>query len=96
VVAAGTLQALREAGVAVPERISLLSYYDTLLASCLAPPLTSVRTPIEEAGRLAVDRLIDSIEPGETTFPGTMLPTSLIPRDSTGPAARPADGSPPV
>jgi DNA-binding LacI/PurR family transcriptional regulator len=88
VVAAGVLQALRDAGVAVPARVSVLSYYDTLLASCVAPPLTSMRTPIEEAGRIAVARLIDAIEGGETQFPGLLLPTSLVVRGST--AAAPA------
>jgi LacI family transcriptional regulator, galactose operon repressor len=83
-VAAGVLQALREAGVAVPGRMSVLSYNDTLVAKCVAPPLTSVRTPIEESGRVAVNRLIDAIEGGETRFPGIQLPTSLIIRDSTG------------
>jgi DNA-binding LacI/PurR family transcriptional regulator len=55
-----------------------------------------VRTPIEEAGRLAVDRLIDGIENGETAFPGSLLPTSLVIRESTAPAARPAQASLPV
>jgi DNA-binding LacI/PurR family transcriptional regulator len=66
--------------------MSVLSYYDTVLASCVAPPLTSVRTPIEEAGRLAVSRLIDAIEGGESAFPGICLPTALVVRASTGPA----------
>jgi len=86
VVAAGVLQALREAAISVPQQMSVLSYYDTLIAACTVPPLTSVRTPIEEAGRLAVGRLIDAIEGGETRFAGVHLPTSLIIRQSTGPA----------
>src|SRR5207302_7090562 len=86
VIAAGVLQALREAGIAVPDRISVLSYYDTLLARCASPPLTSVHTPIEEAGRLAVGRLIDAIEGRVSSFEGIQLPTSLIIRDSTAPA----------
>jgi LacI family transcriptional regulator len=85
VVAAGVLQALGEANVSVPARMSVLSYYDTLLASCLAPPLTSVRTPIEEAGRLAVGRLVDAIEGGDKEFSGIRLPTSLVVRGSTSP-----------
>jgi LacI family transcriptional regulator, galactose operon repressor len=87
VVAAGVLQALRDADVPVPARVSVLSYYDTLLASCVAPPLTSMRTPIEEAGRIAVDRLIDAIESHQSPFPGLLLPTSLVVRGSTGPPA---------
>jgi len=94
VVAAGVLQALRDAEVPVPARMSVMSYYDTVLAACAAPPLTSVRTPIEEAGRLAVGRLIDAIEGGETQFPGIRLPTSLVIRASTGPAPVSSMGAP--
>src|SRR5688572_24386678 len=86
VLAAGVLQALRDAGVAVPEQISVLSYNDSLLAACAAPPLTSIRTPVREAGELAVRRLIEAIEGGELTFPGVLVPTSLVVRASTGPA----------
>jgi len=83
VLGAGVLHALRDAGVPVPGRMSVVSYNDTLVAACAAPPLTSVRTPIREAGRLAVERLIQAIERGEAGFPGRLLPTEFIVRGST-------------
>jgi DNA-binding LacI/PurR family transcriptional regulator len=86
VLAAGALQALRDACIEVPGRISVLSYNDSLLAACAAPPLTSIRTPVREAGRLAVQQLIQAIEGGEPKFPGILVPTSLVVRASTGPA----------
>jgi LacI family transcriptional regulator len=81
--AAGVLRALHEAGVPVPARMSVLSYNDTSLARGATPPLTSIRSPIEEAGRLAVNRLIEAAEGGDPSFPGIELPTSLIIRAST-------------
>lgn len=81
--AAGVLRALHEAGVPVPARMSVLSYNDTSLARGAFPPLTSFRSPVEAAGRLAVDRLIEAVEGGDPHFPGMELPTSLIVRAST-------------
>jgi len=87
VIAVGVLRALREAHLPVPERVSVMGYLDIhLVATSTVPPLTSVRTPIAEAGRIAVARLIDAVEKGETHFPGVHLPPSLVIRESTGTA----------
>jgi LacI family transcriptional regulator len=53
-VASGALTALREAGVAVPDEVSLVGYDDIPLARDLFPPLTTVHVPYEELGRTAV------------------------------------------
>nr|WP_255671955.1 LacI family DNA-binding transcriptional regulator [Glycomyces amatae] len=53
-VAAGVLKALREAGVAVPEEMSVVGFDDIPLASDLTPALTTVHVPHEELGREAV------------------------------------------
>jgi LacI family transcriptional regulator len=83
--ALGAMRALREAGLRVPQDISVIGYNDTILARCADPPLTSVRTPIAQAGSLAVERLIQAIEEKETRFPGVMLPTSITERASCAP-----------
>lgn len=89
VLAAAVLQALRDAAVSVPEQVSVISYNDSLVAACAAPPLTAIRTPIQEAGRLAVERLIRAIEGAEQSFAGVLLPSLLVPRASTA-AVRPS------
>lgn len=83
--ALGALRALREFGVSVPQEVSVIGYTDSLHALCADPPLTSVLTPIAQAGELAVERLIRSIEQGEEPLSGAILSTSLTIRLSCAP-----------
>lgn len=85
--AAGALRALREAGLSVPEDVSVMGYTDTGMAYCTTPALTSIRTPIAEAGVQAVERLIQELEAKKTeeeesAETGWMIPTRLMIRDS--------------
>ncbi|MET7328235.1 LacI family DNA-binding transcriptional regulator [Nonomuraea sp. NPDC005650] len=54
VVAGGAMAAIFEAGLSVPEDVSLVGYDDIPLATDLRPQLTTVRVPYEELGRSAV------------------------------------------
>lgn len=85
-IATGALRALREAGLRVPQDVSVVGYTDSIQAVCADPGLTSVRTPIAEAGERAVERLARAVEFPDEPFEGMVLKTELIPRDSTGPA----------
>jgi LacI family transcriptional regulator len=80
--ALGALRALREANRTVPGEVSVIGYTDSIQALCADPLLTSVRTPIAEAGALAVATLVGSIAEGKSSFHGTILPTSLTIRQS--------------
>ncbi|MDQ0867480.1 LacI family DNA-binding transcriptional regulator [Arthrobacter globiformis] len=68
--AIGALHALRELGLNVPERISVISYDDLPLADYLQPPLTTIAMPLVELGRTAVNALCDQLNGG--------LPADLI------------------
>ncbi len=57
-VALGVYQALAEAGLRVPEDVSVISFDDSPLASWLRPPLTSVALPFHEMGTRAVQALL--------------------------------------
>jgi LacI family transcriptional regulator len=57
--AMGAYQALGEAGLRVPDDISVVSFDGSALASWLRPVLTSVELPFSELGALAVRRLLD-------------------------------------
>ena len=81
--AAGVLQAARLAGISAPEQLSVVGFDDFQIASRLWPPLTTVRTPTREIGRLAVERLMGREDDGRD--PKARLP-SLVVRQSTGPA----------
>jgi DNA-binding LacI/PurR family transcriptional regulator len=81
--ARGAIQAIQQAGRRVPEDIAVVGFDDALLSQHLDPPLTTVRAPIEEAGRVAADQLICLIHTGEAERL-TLLPTELIIRRSCG------------
>jgi LacI family transcriptional regulator len=56
--ALGVLQALFGVGVKVPEEIALVGYDDIDFAASAAVPLTSVRQPAMEMGRIAAEMLV--------------------------------------
>jgi LacI family transcriptional regulator len=81
--AIGALRAITEAGLRVPEDISLVGFDNIELASYTNPPLTTVIQPIQEAGQKAVDFLIERIREPGSSYKRAILPTSLIVRDSS-------------
>lgn len=85
VFAVGAMAACREAGVRIPDEISITGVDNTELGATQTPPLTSIRTPIVEIGRAAGEQLIARIE-GRPFDPFQMLPFELVVRGSTGPA----------
>jgi LacI family transcriptional regulator len=56
--ALGAYQALQEAGLSVPDDVSVVSFDDSVLSSWLRPPLSSVALPHYELGRTAVELLL--------------------------------------
>jgi LacI family transcriptional regulator len=77
------IRALQHAGVGVPEGIPVVGFDDIHLAHYLAPPLTTVRTPIEQVGREAVHQIVRLINTGQADQI-TLLPTKLVIRRSCG------------
>jgi LacI family transcriptional regulator len=85
-VAAGAIAALREAGLRVPEDVSIVGYDDVPSAPDFNPPLTTVRVPQAELGRTAV-RLATQPARDATGREHVMLGTHLVIRGSVGPPA---------
>jgi LacI family transcriptional regulator len=81
--AVGVLEALREAGVAVPEEVSVVGFDDQRLSAYLTPALTTVRAPTEEVGRQAARQLVTLIQTGQAERL-SLLPTEIIIRRSCG------------
>ncbi len=85
-IAVGAIRALREAGLRVPEQVSVVGFDDMPLASYFDPPLTTVRQDIFYIGSEAARLLIQAIEqPGRQTQ-HVHLPVELIERGSTAKA----------
>ena len=55
--ALGVLDALKVAGMRVPEEMSVVGFYDICEAENASPPLTTVANPLYESGRLAANLL---------------------------------------
>ncbi|MBB6406674.1 LacI family transcriptional regulator [Arthrobacter sp. AZCC_0090] len=86
--AIGMLQRLRERGIRVPEDMSIVGCDDIFGADFCNPPLTTMASPIEQAGRVAVSMLLSRLNPqyGGTSRRLAVMPTHLTVRASTGPA----------
>ncbi len=86
--ALGALRAFHEAGIPVPERISVVGFDDMEESAHFWPPLTTVHQFFEDAGSLAVALIIDEIE-GQAVSPGVRkVGTELVVRQSTAPYRR--------
>ena len=84
--AIGGLAAVHEAGLEVPDDITVVGFDDIPLAHYLSPPLSSMHVPVFEMGQRAVSRLIAALK-GEPTSERRheRLPTHLVVRDSCAP-----------
>ncbi|WP_059005906.1 LacI family DNA-binding transcriptional regulator [Streptomyces specialis] len=78
----GAYQALAEAGLRVPDDVSVVSFDDQDFASWLRPPLTTIALPHSELGRVAVELILD---PGPLDATVHRVPMPLRVRDSVGP-----------
>jgi LacI family transcriptional regulator len=82
--AMGALRALNETGKRVPAEVAVVGFDDMPQAATAGPPLTTVRQPIQRAGALAVEMLIDILENGVDPPRRIILPTELVIRESCG------------
>jgi len=80
--AIGAIKALKEAGLRVPEDISVVGFDDIELSIYSDPPLTTVWVPWEEVGSTAVDVLLDVINGSHDGREMIELPVKLVVRES--------------
>jgi LacI family transcriptional regulator len=90
--AVGVYKAAHDAGVSIPDELSVVGFDDSPIATRIWPTLTSVRLPIEYMGRIAAQLLVSnhdrmSMEPPTAA---SVMP-SLVVRDSTAAPATGAD-----
>lgn len=82
--AVGALRSIYDAGLRVPQDISVAGFDDLPIASYLQPALTTVRQPKIEMGRQAAQMLLDLLA-GERVESKIEVQGELIIRASTGP-----------
>ena len=82
--AIGALRGIAARGLRVPEDVAIVGFDDIALAMYTEPPLTTVRQPIREIGKLATELIMARVN-GERKEPQSRrLQTSLIVRESCG------------
>jgi DNA-binding LacI/PurR family transcriptional regulator len=87
--AIGAIWAFREAGLRVPEDVSVLGFDDIPAAAFNNPGLTTVRQPLQRMGQIAAKTVIDQIEGNADYVPEIAIEPEFVVRDSTGPALSP-------
>jgi DNA-binding LacI/PurR family transcriptional regulator len=83
--AMGAIMALQEAGIRVPEEMSIVGFDDTWIAKRIEPALTTVKVPLYQMGHLAMQMLYQMMNGLPVEEPRIILETSLVIRRSTGP-----------
>jgi len=84
----GVMRAVHEAGLRIPDDVSLVATTSPRIAALIAPPLTTVDIPTETMGRVGADLLIRRLEGGEAEPTQCLLRAGLTARGSSGPYAR--------
>jgi DNA-binding LacI/PurR family transcriptional regulator len=84
--AIGSIRGFQDAGLRVPEDISVVGFDDIRIAVHNNPPLTTVRQPLEKMGEIAARTLLKRIEDHAEWVPQIVIEPELVVRDSTGPA----------
>jgi LacI family transcriptional regulator len=87
-IALGAIARLRQAGLRVPEDVSVVGFDDLPVAAVVDPPLTTVHQPMQEVGAFAAGLLLDQLgRPRPARGRVHLLPTALVERASTRAAA---------
>jgi LacI family transcriptional regulator len=84
-VALGILEAARLRGLHIPGDLSVTGFDDTELARMASPPLTVVRQPLREMGRVALKTVLQMAAGEALDSHHVELATELVVRSTTGP-----------
>ncbi len=80
--AIGALSVLRQHGIKVPGDVSLVGFDDIPFSIYVEPPLTTIRQPMAEMGRQAMQMAFSLMTNPQTDIPDIVIPGQLIERES--------------
>jgi DNA-binding LacI/PurR family transcriptional regulator len=81
--AIGALRALSEAGIPVPERVSIVGFDDIPEAEFFTPPLTTLRQEFGEVGRQSLALLMEQVDGAPRSRRRIVIPPEFVVREST-------------
>ncbi len=81
--AIGSICAFQEAGLRVPEDVSVIGFDDIQTAAYMVPPLTTVRQPLLQMGQTAARTVLEEIEGRTRYVPEIVIKPELVVRKST-------------
>ncbi len=81
--AIGSIRAFQEAGLRVPEDVSVVGFDDIRIAVHNNPSLTTVRQPLQKMGEIAARTLLNRIEKHEDWVPEIAIEPEFVVRNST-------------
>jgi DNA-binding LacI/PurR family transcriptional regulator len=84
--AIGSIRAFQEAGLRVPEDVSVVGFDDIRIAVHNNPSLTTVRQPLQKMGEIAARTLLDRIEEHDDWVPEISIEPEFVVRNSTAKA----------
>ncbi|HXO04255.1 MAG TPA: LacI family DNA-binding transcriptional regulator [Candidatus Sulfotelmatobacter sp.] len=84
--ALGSIRAIQDSGLRVPEDISVIGFDDIQIAVHANPSLTTVRQPLQKMGEIAARTLIHQIEGREEYLPEILIEPEFVLRKSTAAA----------
>jgi LacI family transcriptional regulator len=86
--AVGALQVAKDAGLSVPDRISIVAIHDAEIAELVQPRLTTIQMPLTGLGARGIE-LLSTTSPDDEINEVVGQPMRTVARDSTGPASAP-------
>ena len=82
--AAGVLRAATELGIRVPDDLALVSFDGIAAGAYTTPALSTMRQPVEDLGRTAIERLLERMKDPDLPPSRDVLPVTLLARGSCG------------
>ncbi len=82
IIALGAMKAMWECGIRIPDDVSVIGFDDLTFSSIATPPLTTLRVPKQEMGRIAVRRLRDMMKDNDGVKLKLQVCTQFIERES--------------